>query len=160
MGEKRIYNIGVIGAGMIARVHMANLQKTGRARITWLAARSPDHLERIRSEFSVPNKTGNYKDILNDPAVDVIVITTPPDMHQEMFMESLKAGKHVLLEKPMALNLEEIDEMLDLKAKYPDPDGHGVFRPSFPADPQIQKGKGDHRFRGPWRDLRDSSQLR
>lgn len=104
---------------MIARVHMASLQKTGRANITWLAARKPENLEKVRGEFSIPNKTQNYKDILSDPAVDVILITTPPDLHKEMFIEAVKAGKHVLLEKPMAMSLTEIDEMLKFKANYP-----------------------------------------
>ena len=120
MSEGKIYNIGVIGAGMIARVHMASLQKTGRAKITWIAARNPGNLEKVRLEFNIPNKTRNYKEILKDPEVDVILITTPPDLHREMFMEAMKAGKHVLLEKPMAMNMGEIDEMLTLKANYPD----------------------------------------
>ncbi len=119
MSNKKIYNIGVIGAGMIARIHMASLQKTGRANITWLAARNPENLENVRSGFNIPHKTNDYKDILSDPDVDVILITTPPDLHSEMFMEAVKAGKHVLLEKPMAMSLEEIDRMLAFKAKYP-----------------------------------------
>ena len=119
MSEKRTYNIGVIGAGMIAKVHMASLQKTGRARISWLAARNPENLEKVGSEFNIPNKTTIYKDMLEDPDVDVILITTPPDLHSEMFMEAVKAGKHVLLEKPMAMSLDEIDKMLAFKEKYP-----------------------------------------
>lgn len=104
---------------MIARAHLENLQKTGRAKLSWVAARNPENLEKVRSEFNISHKTQNYKDILNDPAVDVVLITTPPHLHKEMFMESLKAGKHVLLEKPMAMSLDEIDEMLALKAQYP-----------------------------------------
>jgi predicted dehydrogenase len=120
MNKKGMYNIGVIGAGMIARAHLGNLQKTGRAKITWIAARNPENLERVRAEFDIPNKTRNYKDILKDPAVDVIVITTPPDLHSEMYMAAVKAGKHLLLEKPMAMNMDEIDQMLALKTQYPD----------------------------------------
>ncbi|MFO7668682.1 MAG: Gfo/Idh/MocA family oxidoreductase [Bacteroidales bacterium] len=119
MNQKRTYNIGVIGAGMIARVHLRNLQRTGRTHISWIAARNPDNLEWVRAAFNIPNKTGNYKDILNDPEVDLILITTPPVMHREMFIESVKAGKHVLLEKPMAISPEEIEEMLAFKVKYP-----------------------------------------
>ncbi|MDX2430015.1 MAG: Gfo/Idh/MocA family oxidoreductase [Bacteroides sp.] len=120
MSEAKIYNIGIIGAGMIARVHMASLQKTGRAKIIWIAARNPENLEKVRLEFNIPNKTRDYQDIMKDPAVDVVLITTPPDLHRQMFMEAMKAGKHVLLEKPMAMSLNEIDEMLALKAKHPE----------------------------------------
>ena len=105
---------------MIARAHLGNLQRTGRAKITWIAARNADNLEKVRAEYDIPNKTHDYREILDDPSVDVIVITTPPNLHMEMFIESLRAGKHVLLEKPMALNMEELEEMMEVKAQHPD----------------------------------------
>lgn len=113
------YNIGVIGAGWIAKAHMGFLQDTGRAFITWIAARDPENLEKVRSEYHVPNKTQDYREILKDPSVDLVLIATPPDTHREMFIAALKAGKHVLLEKPMALNSEDLDEMMRVKAIYP-----------------------------------------
>jgi len=120
MTNQKSYNIGVIGAGWIARAHIGFLQETGRAHITWIAARNPDNLERVRVSFNIPNKTNDYRDILKDPAVDVVLIATPPDTHKEMFILALKAGKHVLLEKPMALNSEELEEMIKVKAQYPE----------------------------------------
>ncbi len=116
----RIYNVGVIGAGMIARQHLEHLRNTGRGKATWIAALRPHNLEKVRSEFSITNKTHNYRDILNDPAVDAILITTPPHLHKEMFMETVRAGKHVLLEKPMAIRMEEMEEMLAFKANHPE----------------------------------------
>jgi predicted dehydrogenase len=115
----KIYNVGVVGAGMIARTHMDNLKKTGRARIGWIAARNPENLERVRAEFEIPNKTHDYRDMLHDPGVDLILITTPPHLHREMFIETVRAGKDVLLEKPMAISRQEIDEMLAVKSRYP-----------------------------------------
>jgi len=120
MSILKSYNIGIIGAGWIAKAHMGFLQETGRANITWIVARNPENLEKVRSEFDIPNKTHDYHDILKDPAVDAVLIATPPDTHREMFIETLKAGKHVLLEKPMALNMEELEEMMEVKAQYPD----------------------------------------
>ena len=120
MSFQKTYNIGVIGSGWIAKAHMGFLQETGRASITWIAARNPENLERVRSDFNIPNKTHNYRDILDDPAVDVVIIATPPDTHREMFLESLKAGKHVLLEKPMALNMKELKLMMEVRARYPE----------------------------------------
>lgn len=120
MIELKTYNVGVVGAGMIAKTHMGNLQLTGRANIAWIAARNPDNLEKVRKEFDVPNKTHDYRDMLKDPEVDVILITTPPHLHKEMFIETVKAGKHVLLEKPMALSMQEIDEILKVKAEHPE----------------------------------------
>jgi predicted dehydrogenase len=114
------YNIGVIGAGWIAKAHMGFLQKTGRARISWIAARNPVNLEKVRSDYGVPNKTHDYREMLKDPDLDVVLITTPPDLHKEMFIECIRAGKHVLLEKPMALNIEDMEEMMRVKAQFPE----------------------------------------
>jgi len=120
MSILKSYNIGVIGAGWIAKAHMGFLLETGRANITWIAARNPENLEKVRSKFDIPNKTHDYHDILKDPAVEVVLIATPPDTHREMFIETIRAGKHVLLEKPMALNMEELEEMMEVKAQHPD----------------------------------------
>jgi len=70
MSNLKSYNIGVIGAGWIAKAHMGFLQETGRANITWIAARNPDNLEKVRSDFDIPNKTHDYHDILKDPAIE------------------------------------------------------------------------------------------
>ena len=120
MSILKSYNIGVIGAGWIAKAHMGFLQETGRVNITWIAARNPENLEKVRSDFSIPNKTRDFHDILKDPAVEVVLIATPPHTHREMFIEALRARKHVLLEKPMALTREELEEMMAEKALYPE----------------------------------------
>jgi len=114
------YQVGVIGAGWMAKAHMRNLQQTGRSDIRWVAARNPENLEKVRADFGVPNKTHDYHDMLNDPEVDVVLITTPPHLHREMFIETVRAGKHVLLEKPMALDMNEIDEMMKAKDEHPE----------------------------------------
>ena len=120
MNIRKSYNIGVIGAGWIAKAHMGFLQETGRANITWIAARNPENLEKVRSDFNIPNKTQDYHDILKDSDVELVLIATPPDTHKELFIDTLRAGKHVLLEKPMALNMEELKEMMAVKAQHPD----------------------------------------
>lgn len=114
------YQVGVIGAGWMAKAHMSNLQKTGRVDICWIAARNPENLEKVRSDFGIPNKSHDYHDILRDPQVDVVLITTPPHLHHEMFIETVKAGKHVLLEKPMALDMNEVEGMMKVKNEHPE----------------------------------------
>jgi predicted dehydrogenase len=113
------YNIGVIGAGWIAKAHMGFLKETGRATISWIAARNPERLEKVRHEFKIPNKTQDYHEILKDPSVDLVLIATPPDTHRDMFIAALKAGKHVLLEKPMALSMKELEDMMQIRAQFP-----------------------------------------
>jgi predicted dehydrogenase len=114
------YQVGIIGAGWIAKAHMRNLQKMGRADIRWIAARNPENLEKVRTEFGVSQKTHDYRDMLKDPEVELVIIATPPHLHRDMFIETVRAGKHVLLEKPMALNMEDIEEMMKVKEEHPE----------------------------------------
>ncbi len=114
------YQVGMIGAGWIARAHIHNLQKMRRADIRWIAARNPENLEKVRAEFSIPQKTHDYRDMLKDPEVELVIIATPPHLHCDMFIETVKAGKHVLLEKPMALNMEEVEKMMKVKEEHPE----------------------------------------
>jgi len=119
MIAERRYKIGIVGAGMIARQHLEHIRNTGRAEVTWIAALRPGNLEAVRSEFGIAHKTNDYRDMLKDPAVDAVLITTPPHLHREMFVETVRAGKHVLLEKPMAIRTGELEELLAVKAEHP-----------------------------------------
>jgi len=120
MNSEKIYQVGVIGAGWIAKTHIRNLQLTGRAHIRWIAARNPENLEKVRAEFGIAFKTHDYRDMLNDPDLDLVIIATPPHLHKEMFIECCKSGKHILLEKPMALNMRDIEEMIKVKDQHPE----------------------------------------
>jgi predicted dehydrogenase len=114
-----MHKIGVIGAGMIAEHHIGAIQKVPNLQVTWLAATRQTSLDRITEKFSISNITTNYKEILNDEKVDAVIICTPPNLHQKIFEESLAAGKNVLLEKPAAMTLDEIDRMVDRTRQYP-----------------------------------------
>jgi predicted dehydrogenase len=115
-----MHNIGVIGAGMIAEHHIGAIRKTDGLDVTWLAAATQGSLDRVGDRFNIPNRTTHYEEILEDTSVDAVIISTPPSMHKAMFDKCLKAGKHVLLEKPAAISLYEIDEMIELSKMYPD----------------------------------------
>ena len=116
----KIFNIGIIGAGMIAEHHIVSLQKNSRVLITWIAATKPEKLEKVRAKHAIGKATTNYKDILADTDVDAVVICTPPNLHKKMFIEAVEAGKHILVEKPLAMSLEEIDEMIEMKEQHPE----------------------------------------
>ncbi len=135
--DPKLYNIGVVGAGMIARQHLEHIRNTGRAHVSWIAALRPENLEEVRSMYGIKYKTHDYRDMLNDPNVDAILITTPPHLHKEMFIETLRAGKHLLLEKPMAIRSEDLEEILAVQMKFPQLHGHGVFRKACQAFAQV-----------------------
>ena len=116
---KNTYNIGIIGAGMIAEKHIAGLKKTERANITWIARKDAAKLDEFRKKHGIANGCADYREMLNDPSLDAVIITSPPNMHYDMFLECINAGKHILLEKPSAFNRKQMEEMLRISAAHP-----------------------------------------
>jgi predicted dehydrogenase len=108
--------IAIIGAGNISRMHLEGYaQFTGRCSITALADITPENAEKRKKDF--PFIAGarffsSYKELLNDPGIDLVDICTPPFCHAEIAVAFLNAGKHVIVEKPMAASLEECDRMI------------------------------------------------
>lgn len=119
MKAKGLYQFGVIGAGMIAEAHAQNLQRSSRAAARWMAATTADKAARVGGRYAIPNTTAQYQDMLRDKAVDAVIICTPPHLHAEMMLEALQAGKHVLVEKPLALTLAEADRMIAAHRQHP-----------------------------------------
>jgi predicted dehydrogenase len=113
-------NIAVIGAGMIGDVHINAVKADGRGEITWIAARTAETLDRKISMHAIPHGTLDYREVLRDPAVDAVIIATPPHTHREMALAALEAGKHVLLEKPMCVSPGEANEILGAVQMHPD----------------------------------------
>jgi predicted dehydrogenase len=111
---------GIIGAGMIAEKHIEGLQKTEKASIKWVARNQQNALPEFQSRYNIPHGTTNYHEILADPEVDAVVITSPPAMHYEMFKACVAAGKHILLEKPAAIEREHLVEMVKLAEAHPE----------------------------------------
>jgi len=129
--------VGVIGAGMISEKHIASFQKTGKVNVTWVADINESLLNEVKAKYSIQNSTKDYHEILKDASVDLVVIATPPKMHFPMLKDCLEANKHVLIEKPAAISLPELNEMLELRKKYPhllvmDPScRHARLQPKF-----------------------------
>lgn len=111
--------IGVIGAGMIGDVHIDRIRRDGRGEVTWIAARTKKTLAAKLEKFSIPNGTTNYQEMLQDESLDAVIVAAPPYLHVHMLEDALKAGKHVLLEKPLAVNPEQMRRAIMLVKKYP-----------------------------------------
>jgi predicted dehydrogenase len=114
------YNLGIIGAGMYGKILMRWLQQDERANITWVNSASEATTKSAAEEFGVPNWTVDYREILTDAAVDAVVIATPPYLHADQLEAALRAGKHVLLEKPMAESLESVRRIVAAVEAAPD----------------------------------------
>ena len=106
------YNLGIIGAGMYGRILMRFFQQDERANILWVNSASEGTTKSAAQEFGVEKWSTDYRDVLGDPAVDAVVIATPPYLHAEQLEDALAAGKHVLIEKPIAESRESLERMV------------------------------------------------
>ncbi len=104
--------LGIIGCGQIAPSHIRNSQDDPR--MEWVAACDlrEEAVEQCAEEFSIPGRYTRMEALLSDPAVDAIVVATGPEAHVEPTVASFEAGKHVLVEKPVAVNANEVETML------------------------------------------------
>ncbi len=102
--------MGIIGVGWGARVQIPAFRAAGWD-IVAICGRTPEKVQRIAAEHSIPHAFTDYRLLINLPQVDLVSIVTPPAWHKEMALAALAAGKHVLCEKPTALNAQEAREM-------------------------------------------------
>jgi predicted dehydrogenase len=110
-------NWGIMGAGGIARVFCNGLRfsKTGRAAA--VASQTPAKLNALANDFSIPKRYSTYEEMLQDPEIDVIYISTIHPMHAEWAIKAAEAGKHLLVEKPIGMNYDEAARMVEAAAK-------------------------------------------
>ncbi|MFA5264686.1 MAG: Gfo/Idh/MocA family oxidoreductase [Opitutaceae bacterium] len=113
---KQLYSIGVIGAGMQGKVHIRSLRQDARAQVAWVCSASTATAQATASEFGIPRWTLDYRDVLADPSVDAVVIATPPHLHCQQLADALAAGKHVLVEKPLAVSPADAAKMVSVAA--------------------------------------------
>jgi predicted dehydrogenase len=118
--SKKKTQIGMIGCGMIAQAHMQNFADDRRTEIRWIADLNEKTLNDSAVKFDVPNTTANYADMLNDDALDAVVVCTPPLSHLKIGTDALKAGKHLLMEKPLATSVSDAKKLLRAADKHPD----------------------------------------
>ena len=101
---------GVIGTGFIGPVHIEGLRRLG-IQVTALSD-LPERVEAAAEKHNIPQAFSDYRDLLRSPDVDVVHITAPNRFHCEMSLAALKAGKHCVCEKPLAMNTRETARIL------------------------------------------------
>jgi predicted dehydrogenase len=133
--------VGIIGCGAMGRIHAGNLRTLGGARV--VAASDP--FESARNHLAAacdvpPACYGDYQALLDRSDVDAVIITVPNALHRAVSTAAIAAGKHVLLEKPLAHNVE---------------DGMAIVRAAEQSDRVVMLGF-NNRFRTPARYLRQA----
>jgi predicted dehydrogenase len=116
----KIYNLGIIGAGMYGKVLAGWFRKDSRARIRWVNSASEATTKAAAEEFGADKWTLDYREVLADKSVDAVAIATPPYLHAQQFSDALAAGKHVLLEKPMAENPAGVEQIVKAAEQAPE----------------------------------------
>lgn len=128
-------NVAVIGAGNFAKsMHLPNLQKLSdiyhiRAVVDIQGSNAKATAERYNADYA----STNYEDVLNDETVDMVMICTRHNLHASMAIKAARAGKAIFLEKPMAINEEELNEMIAVMQETQVPFMVGYNRRFSPA---------------------------
>jgi predicted dehydrogenase len=106
--------LGAVGLGYWGPNLARNLDELDGAELTWICDRDAARLERYGSRFPDARKTTRYEDLLEDESLDAVAIATPVVTHFELAREALLAGKHVFVEKPLALSSALGDQLVAL----------------------------------------------
>jgi predicted dehydrogenase len=110
--------IGIVGTGWGARVQVPTFREAG-LEVVGIAGSNADRTKGIAAELGV-RAFDDWRALVGDPSVDLVSVATPPSEHLEMARAALEAGKHVLCEKPTAMNAGEAEQLVAAAKKHPD----------------------------------------
>ena len=106
---------GILSTANIARTKVVpGMRKAQRCSVVAIASRDAGRAEEVASELGIPRAHPSYEELLADPEVDAVYIPLPNHLHAEWSMATARAGKHVLCEKPLALNPDDAQRMIDV----------------------------------------------
>jgi len=132
-------NVGIIGAGAFAKMIMAPSLKKANARISYIADINAPAVHHLAGKSNAENAVTDYKILLQDDTVDAILIAVGHKLHASFVCQALEAGKHVFVEKPLAMNKEELDQVVETANRFPDKHVMVGFNRRF--SPHMQKLK-------------------
>lgn len=132
--------LGIIGAGNFTKMTVMPAIRNAGAHYKYISSAGGLTAKSLANKYGFEFSTTDYKEILNDAEVDLVMITTRHNMHAAMVEETLKAGKHVFVEKPLALTKEELNKVIEVYTNLKSPFSLSVgFNRRF--SPHIQKAK-------------------
>lgn len=106
---------GILGTGWIAHMQTKDLLANGFT-VTAVGSRSQESADRFAAEFGIETAYPSYEELVEDPNVDIVYVSTPHILHAENALLALRAGKHVLVEKAFTINAREAREVVDVAA--------------------------------------------
>ena len=109
--------VGLIGAGYIGPIHLGALARLGGVRVKTVIDVNGELAKKAAAAYNVPNSGTDHREVINDPEIDVIHNCTPNKYHYQITKGALEAGKQVLSEKPLAMDLKEAEDLVELAEK-------------------------------------------
>ncbi len=110
----RKIKVGVIGTGFVGIAHIESLRRLPQIDVTSIAENGRKLAEKKGMDLGIEKVYENYDDIISDNDIDCIHVCTPNFLHYPIVKKIIDAGKNVLCEKPLALNIEEGEELVNL----------------------------------------------
>ena len=115
MSNTEKVKIGIIGSQFEADIHAASIKMASEfAEVVAVASPTPGNAEALAKRYGIPRVFTDYRRMLKERDVEMITIAAPNQLHAQMTMDGARAGKHVLCEKPLAMTVEECEQMLDV----------------------------------------------
>jgi predicted dehydrogenase len=114
--DKQSIGVGVAGTGFIGPAHVEGLRRNG-IQVLGLAEATEERARQKAAEMGIPRAYGSLEAMLGDPEIDVVHLATPNYLHYPHAKAALMAGKHVVCEKPLAMNTKESGELVQLAAQ-------------------------------------------
>ena len=104
--------IGLIGCGLWGSIHAQTYSSSPLAKLVTVCDQDRTRAEQFLQKYEADNCTTDYQEILSNPGISAVSITTPDHTHTPIVMDALNAGKHVIVEKPLATTVEECKDIL------------------------------------------------
>jgi predicted dehydrogenase/threonine dehydrogenase-like Zn-dependent dehydrogenase len=119
--KKNSGTIGIIGAGNFTKMTVLPALKKCGAQVSVISSARGISGTYVAKKYGIAKSTTNYREVLNDPRVGLVMITTRHNLHAPLVIEALKAGKHAFVEKPLCLTSDELDGIIDSVSNFRHP---------------------------------------
>ena len=118
--DKRTIQLGIVGCGKGAgTMHLPALRHVDTIRVIGASDRNESCLQTVADRFSIPKRFIDYRELLAQKDIDAIAIFTPPDSHREIGLAAMESGKHLFIDKPLAVNVNDCEALVQKASQSP-----------------------------------------
>jgi predicted dehydrogenase len=130
-------DVGIIGLGAVSSRHLSAVESVANAQLVAVSDINENALSRVGDKYNC-RAYSDYRELLQDEEIGIVIICLPHFLHMEASVAALEAGKHVLVEKPMAINVEQCDRMIEASNKSQKLLSVGHMHHFFPKNVEVK----------------------